>query len=158
MAEFSFNAADHSPWQGLEHDSPHQHALRLWLRYQNADEEMELATACELAAFDREVWDELQRWAWTQDVDALPQAAQAALGRALGRRPPRRGVGTTARRDARLRTIAAALAHVYGLPPTRGTDTSTALSASAILVSLPGLEMLSEKTIINILTEARPRK
>lgn len=158
MVKLTFQAVEHEPWQGAEQDSPATFALRMWLQFQNADEDMDLATACELALFDREVWDELQTWAWSQDMDALPEAAAAALGRALGRKPPRRGIGATARRNARLRAVAAALARVFGLPPTRGTHTGTALSASAILKSLPGMEMVEEKTIINTLTKSRPHK
>lgn len=150
MAKLSFSAAEHEPWQGAEQDSPATFALRLWLQFQNADEDMDLATACQLAAFDCEIWEALQSWAWAQDVDELPQAAAAALGRALGRKPPRRGIGATARRDARLRAVAGALGRIYGLRPTQAMPGGPSLCAAALLATLPGAP--SEGQIANILT------
>lgn len=149
MAEFKFAASNHRPWQGAEHDSPAEYALRLWLQYVNADEDMDFATACDLAPYDLEVWEALQSWAWSQDMDGLPDAAAAALGRALGRRKPRKGKGATARRDARLRAVAAALGRVYKVKPTRAPSTATA-SAASIMADLPGTP--SEPMINEVLT------
>lgn len=156
MANFLFEATAYEPWLGAEHDSPATFALRMWLRYQNADGDMDFATACELARFDREVWDALQDWAWAHDTDALPDAAAAALGRALGHKPPRKGIGATARRDARLRAVAAALARDYGLTPTQAMPGGPSICAAAILADMPGMPgMPGEGQIANILTAKR---
>lgn len=158
MVEFIFNANDIEPLKDRGSESPETLALRMWQEFENADEDMDFVTACELAIFDREVWDALFDAVQKLNVDSWSSASQALLGRALASRPQRRGAGVKARRDARLRAIAAALRRVHDLPPTRGTDTGTARSASAVLAGLPGLGMISEKTIINILTKALPQK
>ncbi|UTH45324.1 hypothetical protein [Loktanella salsilacus] len=153
MASFTFDATDCQPWLGAEYDSPPTFALRMWMQYQNGDEDMNFAEACQLARFDREVWDALQEEAWAYDVDALPDAAAALLGRALGRRPPRKRKGATARRDARLRAVAAALRSLYDLNPTQAMPGGGNICAASILAGLPG--MPSEGPIANILTVKR---
>ena len=155
MAKFTFSAAQYEPWQGSDHDSLHQYVARLWSQYQLADEDLDLATACELAAYDLEVFEELQRWAWRQDLDALPDTAAAALGRALGRKPPRKGKGATARRDARLCAIAAGLAKVYGLLPTQTMAGGSSICAASLLATLNNTP--SEGQIANILTAKENR-
>jgi len=146
----SFNAIEHEPWRGPPHETPAAFALHLWLQYENADEDMDPAVAFELAPYDREVYDALQEWAWSQDVDALSVEWQAALGRALGRKPPRKGKGATARRDARLRGIAAALGREYHLPRAQAVPGGPTTCAASILATLPGTP--SEGQIANILS------
>lgn len=157
MTKFNFNAAEVEPWKGAEFDGPKIFALLLWMQYQNEYEDLSFLQACELSAYDFEIYKALQEWAWSQSLDDLPDSAAAVLGRALGRPPPRKGKGATARRDACLRAVAAALVRRYQLPLTRGESNSESLSASAILTELPGLEMVTEKTIVNILTKKVPK-
>lgn len=149
MAEFRFDATAHQPWQGDGSEAPATFALRLWLHFQNAEDDMDFATACELSAYDGDVWEELQKWAWSQDIDAMSEAAAAALGRALGRRKPRKGKGVIARRNAHLQAVAAALAREYGVRPTRAPSTAVA-SAASIMADLPGTP--SEQSINEVLT------
>jgi hypothetical protein len=122
----------------------------MWAQYQMADDDMDLATACELARFDREVWDALQEWAWAQDADSLHDAAAALLGRALGCRPPRKGKGATLRRNARLQAVAAALAREYLLTLTQAMPGGGSICAAGVLATLPGTP--SEGQIANVLT------
>lgn len=93
MAEFTPDFTGVAPWQGEEHDTPADFALRRWLAYQNADDDMDFATACELAPHDREVFDALRQWALEAPMDDLPIEMQAKLAVALLRKPPRRGRG-----------------------------------------------------------------
>lgn len=158
MVEFSFDATQHEPWQGAEHDTPMEYALRLWTQFELADSDLNLFIACDLARDDRDTWDAVQTWAWSQDIAALPFEAQAAVGRALGRKPPRQGKGATEKRNTRLRAVAARVSAAFpklGLTrdklhirnPKKPTN-----SISYLLAQLPGVE-IGESKIMDEITK-----
>lgn len=146
MVEFVFDAKGVEPWRGPPHEAPRDYALHLWMQLNNADEDMDLHTACELAEYDREVYDAL----WEHVVgklDQYPEAAAAALGRALVRKPPRKGVGAKARRNTRLRMVAARLVHHYPALPQKPHTGGVA----DVLSSLPGVYLDAASLYNNVL-------
>lgn len=150
MAKFTFDPAEHEPWQGSDHDTPADYALRLWSQFQNADEDMDFFAACDLAPYDGEVWEALFKAVQKQDVDAWPLAAQAALGAALAAKPLRRDAGVRARRNARLRAVAASLRRRYGMGLAQAIPGGPVLCAASVLATLP--ISIDEGQIANILT------
>ena len=158
MVEFKFSVHEiHDqgikPWLGHEHDTPEEAALRLWIQFSSADEDMDFATAVELAPFDREVYDAFQIQVWAMDVEKLPQSVQAAVGRVLGQKPPRKGKGATARRDARMRAVAEMLVRDHGVKISTN-EASENRCAASIISQLPELEMLGGKRVQDIVTKS----
>lgn len=134
--------------------TPREHARRLWDFYETLNSnKIDFDNACEVAPYDREIYDELWEQASVDGfVESLSQPRQAAIARALVRKRPRKGPASTARRDMRLRAIAALLRHHFGLHNTK-TPSSTAISVSEVLASLPG--MPDKKSIEGVLTRAQ---
>lgn len=146
MPRFTFDASKVAPWRGSQHDSPFQCALRMWLEYQNADDDMSFEVACRLAPDDREIYDALHTWALETGVQTLPQALQAAVCVALVRVPPRKRKGATARRNERLRAIGKHLHETYRLPYAQAVHGQKLTACvAAVLAALP--DTPSEGTI-----------
>lgn len=164
MVAFSFSSAEMlaagvTPWRGPPHETPQDYALHLWLQMTNADEDMDLETACELASHNGEVYKEL----WDFGVEkgaSLPEAAQAKLFRALViSNPPAKREGVVARRDSYLRAIADALVREYGLKRRRSIYRKPGRegkSAASIISELPytgsSYQIPGERQVEDIIT------
>ena len=109
MVEFTFDATQHAPWKGADYETSREYAHRVW---NAAEAELDLATACALAPFDREVFDGLLTWAKT--ANGVPDEWKVRLFDALVRKPPRKGKAETAKRDAKLKAIARGLQTRFG--------------------------------------------
>lgn len=148
-----FNAALYNPGQKIrDMMEPRTYARLLWDQYETP-ESVDLNAALSLARFDRDVYDDLQQWAWSQDVDSFTIELQAALGRVLGRKRPDKRRAETVRRNSRYLTIANALVREYNIPLAQAVDGGPVLCAAAILETLPGAP--SEGTIRGILSNAK---
>ncbi|NSY41581.1 hypothetical protein [Leisingera sp. ANG59] len=153
MVAFSFSSAEMlaagvKPWRGPPHEAPRDYALHLWLQLTNPDEDMDFWTACELAQIDKEVWEELIKAVQGADTSTWSHEALSALCAAVTAKPRRRGGGATARRNTRLRMVAAQLAQHYPkLPRKPGTG-----GVADIIAGLPGAVMSADSVYNNVLT------
>lgn len=110
MVEFTFNGTKMLVDQQML-AGPKEVAFFLWKLMTSQEEFMPLDVACRLAPYDREVWDELRKYVTDNPsvIAAQSQADLATLCSALATPPPRKGKGTTHRRDSRLWAIACIL-------------------------------------------------
>jgi hypothetical protein len=151
MVEFVFDAAGvepslpmFGPWQ-KPYETPFEYASALWEGMRNNDKTLPFDIRCELAEYDRVVFDQLQTDALDTNLTEIPETARAQLAVALIRKPPSGRTGAIQRRDDRLRAIGVAVHTYFGLPFAQPTAGGNVPCVAAILAALP--DTPSEGTI-----------